>query len=168
MNLTQQVTALEDTRKSKHAQLAEILQRAADEGRSTEAAEAQQFDTIESEIKTLDADLVRLRKVLRLEGANAEPVEPSAVPIKANGGNVNALQLKKTPKQLEPGIRFARYVRCSDLASKATGTRRTSRNGSTPKTSICMTSWSGGGAGSQHPGPHLAGQSGQRRGRHVC
>ena len=116
MNFTQQIAALEDTRSAKQAQMSEILQRSLDESRSTDAAEAEQFDTIEREIEKLDGDLVRLRKILRIQGATADPVEASPGAEKAVSGNhISTLQLKRTPKKLEPGIRFARYVRCLGL-----------------------------------------------------
>lgn len=68
-NVTDQIKDLENTRAAKAARMQEVMQKSIDEGRSTEADEAEEFDNLGAEIKTMDEDLVRLR---RLEAFTAQ------------------------------------------------------------------------------------------------
>lgn len=111
--IAEQIAALEATREAKSARMKEVMQKSLDEGRSTDTAEAEEFDTLEGEIKTIDADLVRLRKMERVEAAGAKPADdqekanrPANEP--ARGGDVTLKHVEK----LEPGIAFARYAMC--------------------------------------------------------
>jgi hypothetical protein len=60
--ISEQIRDLEATRAAKAARAQEVLQKSMDEGRSTDDAEAEEFDTLEGEIKQIDADMNRLRK----------------------------------------------------------------------------------------------------------
>ena len=86
------------------------MQKSLDEGRSTDAAEAEAFDTLEAEIKTIDEDLVRLKRLEKLNVAKAAPVDKKAGEnaedaSKARGG-IN-IELKSN---LPKGTGFARYA----------------------------------------------------------
>lgn len=108
----EQIAALEATRETKSARMNEVMQKSLDENRSTDTAESEEFDTLENEIKTLDADLVRLRKMERIQAAKATAVDTKAVehqPARQEG--VSNVQLK-TVEKLEPGIAFARQAIC--------------------------------------------------------
>lgn len=112
MTLQEQLAALRATREQKQKRLGEIAQAVADEQRSMNTAEAEEFDTAEGEVKALDADIGRLSRLAAIQKEAAEPVQNSVAdtPVQkdARGGN---LQLKQTEK-LEPGIAFARYAMC--------------------------------------------------------
>lgn len=112
MTFAEQIVALEATREAKSARMNEVMQKSLDENRSTDTAEAEEFDTLEGEIKTIDADLVRLRKMERIQATNATVVNTTIVenqPARPEGiGNVQI----KTVEKLEPGIAFARYAMC--------------------------------------------------------
>lgn len=108
----ERIAELTATREEKSARMTEIMTKSADEGRSTDAAEAEEFDTLESEVKLLDKDIARQKT---LESLNAQKAVPAA------GGTVAAasesrggVQVKNTQK-LEPGIAFARAVKCLAL-----------------------------------------------------
>jgi HK97 family phage major capsid protein len=109
--IAEQIAALEATRAAKSARLNEVMQKSLDEGRSTDAAEGEEFDTLEVEMKQIDADITRLKRLEALNVAKAAPV--AGIRTIADGGNVRAgthvLALK--PK-LEKGIEFARYAMC--------------------------------------------------------
>ncbi len=113
----EQIVALEATRTAKSARMNEVMQKSLDEDRSTNSAESQEFDELETEIKALDGDLERLRKMERLQAQNAKTAASIAAGVDdppANG--ISNIQLKKTEK-LEPGILMARYAMCL-MASK--------------------------------------------------
>jgi len=111
--IQEQIQALEATRAAKAARMNEVMTKGLSEGRSTDAAESEEFDTLEAELKTIDADLVRLKK---LEALNLS----TATPVVAKSGEQATqtrmgVQVKNTEK-LEPGIKFARYASCIALA----------------------------------------------------
>ena len=58
MTITEQLAALKATREERQKRLSDIAQKAMDEGRSMNTAEAEEFDTAEVEIKSIDADAV--------------------------------------------------------------------------------------------------------------
>lgn len=69
-----QIKDLRNTRAHKAAQMEEVAQKAIEEGRSMDESEAEQFDTLEAEIKQIDADLERFEKLEKLQVQRAEPV----------------------------------------------------------------------------------------------
>lgn len=111
---SEQIVALEATRVEKKTRMDAIMQESMDEGRTTNTAESEEFDTIEGEIKTLDADLVRLRKMERISAASATEVDTTkseARVMRPESGFRSDVQLK-TVEKLEPGIAFARQAIC--------------------------------------------------------
>jgi HK97 family phage major capsid protein len=112
--IAEQIAALEATRAAKQDRMKSVMQKSLDENRSTDTAEAEEFDTLETEIKTIDADLVRLRKMERIEAVTATPAGEQArsyaeQPARSeSAGNVTL----RTVERLEPGIAMARYAMC--------------------------------------------------------
>ena len=70
------IADLEATRSEKSARMKEIHQKAVDEGRTMDAAEVEEFDTLEGEIKTIDADLARTRKLKAIEDEDKKTAKP--------------------------------------------------------------------------------------------
>lgn len=115
----EQIADLEATRASKATEMEKVVQKSVDEGRSMATDEAEQFDTLEGEVKSLEADLDRLRK---LEAIQAKGAKPANVIAKENGSQKLepdttkiGVQVKNTEK-LAAGIGFARVARCLALA----------------------------------------------------
>lgn len=107
--VAEQLQALEATREGVKKRLDAVAQKSIDEGRSMNTAEAEQFDTDEAEIKTLDADISRLKRLEAMQMQSAKPVEKAAENIPA--AQRSEIVLKETEK-LGPGIAFARYAMC--------------------------------------------------------
>jgi HK97 family phage major capsid protein/HK97 family phage prohead protease len=106
--LAEQIAAFEASKTNKTTRMNEIMQKTVDEGRSTDAAEQEEFDTLEQEIEAIDADLKRLSSIDRLNRANARPVQGVNDPARAaaaRGGS--AIQIRQT---LPPATAFTRYV----------------------------------------------------------
>jgi len=112
MTLQEQLAALRATREERQKRLNDIAQKAMDEGRSMNTAEAEEFDTAEEEVKKIDADIGRLTRLEAVQKAGAQPVQSPVADTPVEKGVRGAdLQLKKVEK-LEPGIAFARYAMC--------------------------------------------------------
>jgi len=111
---SEQIADLENTRAAKSARMGEIMQKAVDEGRSTDEAEQDEFDGLERELEAVDADLKRFRVLERHNQAQAKPVtEVKSVEdgAAARGGYVRVVQRKP-----DPGIQFARLARSVAIA----------------------------------------------------
>lgn len=72
--IAEQIEALEASRAAKMAAMANVMQKSMDEGRSTEAAEQEEFDGLETEVAAIDDDLKRFRALERAQAATAKPV----------------------------------------------------------------------------------------------
>jgi HK97 family phage major capsid protein len=113
------IASLEATRAEKSARMKEIHKAAVDEGRTMNTAESEEFETIDGEIKAIDVDLVRTKKLEAIDKATAAPVDGKTkadAPASTTPLSRDNLQLKKEEK-LEPGIAMARYAMCL-MASK--------------------------------------------------
>ena len=103
--IAEQIAALEATRAAKAAELQTLQEKASGEGRTKDAAEREQFNTLRDEIKSIDEELVDLRemekinitkatapvgddpdKASRSRGGNGEDRE--TVRVQVRGGNV--------------------------------------------------------------------------------
>jgi HK97 family phage prohead protease len=115
---TDQIQSLEATRQAKNARMAEIMQKAIDDGRSTDESERDEYDGLEREVEALDGDLTRLRKLEKFNLAAAQPVVAKSIAdgTEARGGNGAAGAIRVREPELPPGIRFSRVVRCLGLA----------------------------------------------------
>lgn len=111
----EQIADLEATRDAKAKRMKDVVQKSMDDGRSMDTAESEEFDTIENEIKALDADIKRLGTLAKIDAASAKVVEKSAPNDEAHRV-VTAVQVKNTQKQ-EPGVAFAQAAKCLALGS---------------------------------------------------
>lgn len=116
MTIAEQIAALEETRKEKATRMNEVVQKSMDESRSMDDSEAEEFDTIEGEVKRLDADLVRLRNLERMQAVNAQPAEPAAQKRASTTASATPhIQMRK-PEDLDKGIAFARLAKVKALS----------------------------------------------------
>lgn len=108
--IQEQIAALEAARVAKTARMSEIMQKSIDEGRSTDEQEREEFDTLQAEVKTADADLTRLRELERLNVAAAKPVEPKGVVDAATASVVRGTGPIQVRSNLPKGTAFTRYA----------------------------------------------------------
>jgi HK97 family phage major capsid protein len=113
MTIAEQLAALRATREAKQKRLSEVGQKAIDESRSMDSGEGEEFDTLEAEIKTLDADIARYSRLEAMQAASAKAVDGSANAnqVASTTKGINTVQARNTEK-LEPGIEFARFAMC--------------------------------------------------------
>lgn len=72
--VAEQIKDLENTRAAKAARQEEVMEKSITEGRSLDQSEAEEFDTLESEIKQIDEDLVRYNTLQKRLSQTAKPV----------------------------------------------------------------------------------------------
>lgn len=110
MKTKEQIAALEKLRKEKAERMKAIMDKATAEGRSTDAAEAEEFDELDAEVKTIDDDLKRLKKLDELDVAAA--VEVPAAAGTSPGGAVQVRQGARIEvrSNLPKGTAFTRYA----------------------------------------------------------
>lgn len=108
----EQIADLEATKKSLTETMQTVAKAASEEGRTMNTAEASQFDDADAQIKQIDADLSRVKKLAELDKSTAAPVESKHVDEASRV--LNAVQVKNTQK-LEAGIGFARAAKCLAL-----------------------------------------------------
>ncbi len=108
--IAEQITALEAKRAAHAARMEEIMTKSVDEGRSTEASEQEEFDTLAGEVEQIDADLKRFRSLEKAQAASAKPVVANQIKSAADG----AAARTGAPVQVKPnvakGTAFTRYA----------------------------------------------------------
>jgi len=115
MTIQEQIASFNDALKTKQARLAEIMKKSGDEGRTLDASESEEFETLSGEVKAVQEHLTRLKSV---EGINVETAAPvtavktHADAVAARGGEA----VIKVASRLEKGVQFARVAKCVGLA----------------------------------------------------
>jgi HK97 family phage major capsid protein len=119
VNYAEHIANLKATREAKSKRMKELHALAADEGRTLNTAEDEEFETIESELKSIDKDIARTERLKSIEDAeksSATPVDDSGKrTTKATETGIKTVQAKDTTK-LEKGVPFARMARVKALA----------------------------------------------------
>jgi hypothetical protein len=112
--VSEQITALETTRAAKAARMTAVMQKGMDEARSTDQAEQEEFDNLQTEVEAIDGDLTRLRSLERVTAVKAKPVNEAR--SEGEGSQARAGIIVKNTEKLEPGIRFARIAKAVGFA----------------------------------------------------
>lgn len=112
MTLKEQITQHENSRAAKVAQRDALLEKSGAEGRTLDEAEQETFDTLDTEVRSIDGHLTRL-------GSAQKDLEKRAVPVDGTGTTAAAqsrggVAVTVKSRELEPGIGFARH--CMALA----------------------------------------------------
>jgi hypothetical protein len=95
----EQISALEATRAAKAARMSEVVQKSMDEGRSTDESEQEEFDTLDGEIKQIDGDLLRLKRLESLAvQKGTRVVENPAQPSTSRGPTIIVASKDKDEK----------------------------------------------------------------------
>lgn len=117
MNIQEQLDGYKATLEQKSQELQAIMAKSAEDGRTLDAAEAEAYDTLESEIEATKMHIGRLEKMLTLSVAKAVPVDntPNAKAVAANRSGALPAVAKKH-NNLAPGQEFAQYVMCLGAA----------------------------------------------------
>ena len=111
----EQIEAMKATRAAKIEEMKKVAQTSMDGGRSMNDGESAQFDNLQAEIATLDADIKRISTLAEIDRASAKDVSDTEAREKTVTASV-PVQVKNTEK-LAPGIAFARAVKCLALGN---------------------------------------------------
>lgn len=106
--IAEQIAAFEATRQAKAARMTELMTSSSDDVVTLSAEEAEEYDTLEDEIKSIDDHLRRLNSAQALNVTKAVPVN-GATP-EAGSASRLVLPSVRAAKTLLPGITFSRYV----------------------------------------------------------
>lgn len=116
MNIAEQIKSFENKRAALAGSLSDIMSKAADEGRTLDAEETEQYDNISSEVKSVDEHLKRLRDMENNMASTAQPVAKTASGVVNIVENRAPAIIKVEPK-LEKGIAFARFAKALAAAN---------------------------------------------------
>ncbi len=112
--LAEQISAFEAKRAANSARMDEIQSKAADEGRTKDASEKEEFGTLADEIDTIDEELKDLRRMEKAKALAAKPV--NRIERTDDGVAARSGVTVKTQPKLAPGIAFARIARVKALS----------------------------------------------------
>jgi hypothetical protein len=115
MNYAEQIGAFEARRKTLADANEAIMATAAEAGATLDTDQAAQFDENEADIAEVDKHLGRLRTMEKAALSRAVPAEGSTAKDASTARGGERIQVKTQPK-LEPGIEFARLVKCFGMA----------------------------------------------------
>lgn len=116
MNIAEQRKAFQEKRKATQEALTELMTKAAEEGRTLDAEEQEEFDGHEAEIKSIDDHLKRLDTFEKAQIATATPVTTedgksfAAASASRGGERPKAPAVVRSIREDEPGIGFARFA----------------------------------------------------------
>jgi hypothetical protein len=170
--IAEQIRDLEATRAAKAARMTEVVQKSLEEGRSTDEGEQEEFDTLDSEIKQIDGDLVRLKRLESLavqKGRTVVTPEPGSEPAASQqrGGPTIIVRSTKDAEDKFAGQGFVRKLIAKAVAideakelghpGRSPGQIAESRWGKTNPTlvQVIKAGVAGGGSGSGEWGAEL-------------
>lgn len=123
MNYQEMIKRLEATKAEKLEARDAIQKSVSEDGRTKDAAEREQFDTLNDEVKALDLELKDLRD---LEAQNIKTAKPVAATQEAGQtSGYSGIVIKQAPEKLEKGIEFARFA---SVLGAARGNLEVARN----------------------------------------
>ncbi len=108
--IADQITGWETTRRVKTDRMDDLIAKGGETGTTMDEAEREEHDTLESEVQSIDAQLLRLRAAEARQAADAVIVK---------GRTAGEAAIARSPighvtieKKLPPGIQFAQYAMC--------------------------------------------------------
>lgn len=112
MNIAEQIKSFKDAMAQKQLRQKELMEGA--DGRTLDAAESEEFDTVTDEITATEVHIKRLEAMEKANVAKAEPVRD----VTRGAERSPSYAVAKNTQKLEPGILFARYAMCK-MASQS-------------------------------------------------
>lgn len=116
MDFAEKIASFRAELEAKKAKRDALIEKSLENGETFDAAQNEEYETLENECKALEDHLVKAEKLLASKAATAKAVtnadgnsEKKAVDVRQS--SVIAAQVKTTEK-LEKGIAFSRYVMC--------------------------------------------------------
>jgi HK97 family phage major capsid protein/HK97 family phage prohead protease len=108
--IAEQISAFEATRQAKSGRMDELMDAAAEKGETLDQAQQDEYDTLDGEVKSIDAHLVRLRAREVSNAAAATEVRGATVDEATRSRSGSDIRVRIEPKKLPAGTMFTRYV----------------------------------------------------------
>lgn len=117
MTTLEQITQWSNTRAPKAAKMAELMAKSAETGATLDETQAEEFDTLEREVQSIDLQLKRLKTAEQLQISAATPITAKTVADASKERNGTPVITVKS--NLAPATAFIRLVqaRCVGLGS---------------------------------------------------
>ena len=116
VKIKEQLAAFEAKRAAHEARMEDLMTKAADEDRTLDAEEQDEYDTLSSELESIDKHLVRLRALEKFQAEKATPVTGVRTVLEGSALRGNSPIITAGAPTLPKGMEFARYVRCLVIA----------------------------------------------------
>lgn len=116
MKISEQIDGFKKAIDANKKKLSDIVEKSGSEGRSFDAQETEEFDTLTGEIEEAEAQIKRLEKMQALNVEKAAPVDTTPSTTKAAAVRTTAPSIVHTVKNEEAGLAFARFAMCNFLA----------------------------------------------------
>ncbi|WP_343232560.1 phage major capsid protein [Microvirga antarctica] len=107
--IAEQIAAFEATRVAKSARMTELMNKAAHEGVTLDTAQTEEYDALETEVKSIDDHLVRLHRMEKVNNAAAKPVDGTSSDT-ASASRGGAVRVEVKGSNLPKGTAFTRYA----------------------------------------------------------
>ena len=107
--VAEQISAFESKRQASTGRMNEIMAKAADEGRTLDETETQEYDSLKAEVNAVDNHIVRLKDHEAQMVGRATPLAVGKIddPVKGSQARSGIISVKSN---VPPGIKFTRYV----------------------------------------------------------
>ena len=114
MVVSEQIKAFEAKRMASADRMEAIMAKAAEEGRTLDESESEEYKNVTAEVTTVDDHLVKLRALESAQAARAKAVPANGIKSVDDGGRARdpATAYIRLEEQLPKGVEFARYVKC--------------------------------------------------------
>lgn len=123
MKIAEQIASFEAKRAASVARMELLMSAAAEKGESLAETEAQEWDGLDTEVKTIDGHLVRMKKQQELLVAGAKPVNMKAAGASGaaeadpdNARDLGAGPIISVKANVEKAIPFTRYAKALMIA----------------------------------------------------
>lgn len=108
-SIAEQIAGFKATRADKAAKISAILEKAADDGVTLDAAQKGEHDDLVTEVKEIDEHIDRLENLEKINLSKAAPVEQFRS-VEDNSRQRDPVRVQVLPKKVAPGIGFTRMV----------------------------------------------------------
>ena len=112
MKLSEKLKGFRDELEVKKKRMVALAEKSAEEGITFDAAEQEEFDTLDGEVKTLEKHIASLEKAVSHAGTVATPVAEKAGQDEKAAAEVRGANIQVKHQKLDKGIEFARYAMC--------------------------------------------------------
>lgn len=111
MDLNEKLKGFKADRAAKAKKMDEMMEKSLEGGETFDAAQEEEYETLEAEVKALDSHIEKAEKLVAAKARTATAVTQADGQDEDKAKNVrSSIAIQRQPKKLDKGIAFARYV----------------------------------------------------------